>query len=91
MGSQHREWDESRSPQWRYLLQNEALERKSKRREEGIRVKRVSKRKRLKAEKKVLNKKGQKIVYSADPGNIEHSVLHTRWKPTEKEKQNTEI
>ena len=32
MSSNYRKWDESQSPQWRYLLQNESIKRKESRR-----------------------------------------------------------
>ncbi len=31
--SQHREWDESRSPQWKYFLQRESAQRRKTRKE----------------------------------------------------------
>jgi len=59
-------WDESQSGQWKYLLNNEHQERKAKRRveDEQIRVKRVSKRQKI---RKATTKAGKKIVYSASP------------------------
>lgn len=60
------QWDESRSPQWKYLLQQESQQRRQQRRveDEQIRIKRVSKRQKL---RKATTKAGKKIVYSASP------------------------
>ena len=72
MQGHQREWDESRSPQWKYLLSKENRERRLAQRteeQEQIKVKRVSKRKKLREERKKINKKGQKIIYSANPSN----------------------
>ena len=72
-----RTWDESRSPQWRYLLSRDSKEKRNaeKRREqaEGELKRGVSKRKRLAQERrtenrKLKNKSGREIVYSASPG-----------------------
>ena len=35
MSSNYRKWDESQSPQWRYLLQNESIKRRESRRQQG--------------------------------------------------------
>ena len=78
MGEQ-RKWDESRSPQWRYLLSKESAERREREKEEGAQMhKRVSKRKRLAQERhrekrKLKNKSGKEIVYSASPGGERYS------------------
>ena len=82
--AQKRQWDESRSPQWRYLLSKDSYEKRvaEKREEraeraEGELLKRggVSKRKRANQErhkeKRALTrttKAGKEIVYSATPG-----------------------
>ena len=82
--AQKRQWDESRSPQWRYLLSKDSYEkREAEKREEraeqaeGELLKRggVSKRKRANQErhkeKRALTrttKAGKEIVYSASPG-----------------------
>ena len=82
--AQKRQWDESRSPQWRYLLSKDSYEkREAEKREEraeraeGELLKRggVSKRKRANQErhkeKRSLTrttKSGKEIVYSASPG-----------------------
>ena len=74
---QKRQWDESRSPQWRYLLSKDSEERRQKeqRRDqaEGELKRGISKRKRLAQEKhkekrKLKNKSGKEILYSASPG-----------------------
>ena len=66
MQGHQRPWDETKSPQWRYLLSTDAKEKRQlqKIEEEQIKIKRVSKRQRLRKEK---NKAGKKIVYSASP------------------------
>ncbi len=66
MAQPRREWDETKSQQWRYLLSNEAREKRQlqKIEEEQIKIKRVSKRQRLRKEK---NKAGRRILYSASP------------------------
>ena len=79
--SEKRTWDESRSPQWRYLLSKDSHEKKEKeKREERAEqaegdLKRggLSKRKRLAQERhrenrKLKSRSGQEIVYSASPG-----------------------
>jgi len=79
--SEKRTWDESRSPQWRYLLSKDSAERHERRRKEerteqaeGELGRRVSKRKRLAQERhrenrKLKSKSGKEIVYSAFPGS----------------------
>jgi len=83
--SEKRTWDESRSPQWRYLLSKESQGRREreKREERGERAegelgRRVSKRKRLAQERrtekrKLKNKSGKEILYSASPGGEKDS------------------
>jgi len=75
-----RGWDESRSPQWRYLLSQDSQEKREREkreqrmeRAEGELKKGVSKRKRLAQERrtenrKLKNKSGKEILYSASPG-----------------------
>ena len=76
-----RQWDESRSPQWRYLLGRESAERRTKEKRaeqaEGDLRRGVSKRKRLAQERrtekrKLKNKSGKEIIYSASPGGEKH-------------------
>jgi len=78
--AQKRQWDESRSPQWRYLLSKDSKEKREreKRKErveraEGELKKGISKHKRLAQERhrenrKLKSKSGKEIVYSASPG-----------------------
>ena len=82
--SEKRTWDESRSPQWRYLLGRESAERRTKEKRmeqaEGELKRGVSKRKRLAQERrtekrKLKTKSGKEIVYSASPGG-EKSRYH---------------
>ena len=75
-----RTWDESRSPQWRYLLSKDSHEKRNQQKKEeraeqaeGELKRGVSKRKRESQERhrekrKLKNKSGQEIVYSASPG-----------------------
>jgi hypothetical protein len=67
MSGHQREWDESRSPQWKYLLSNENRARRTEEKTEQIKLKSVSKRKKLKVERKKFNKKGKPILYTATP------------------------
>ena len=82
--SEKRQWDESRSPQWRYLLGKESTERRAKEkrmeRAEGDLRRGVSKRKRLAQERrtekrKLKSKSGKEIIYSASPGG-ENNRFH---------------
>ena len=78
-----RQWDESRSPQWRYLLSKDSKEKRNaeKRREKAERelsrgVDGVSERKKKKQaqesrhqeNRKLKSKSGREILYSASPG-----------------------
>ena len=76
-----RQWDESRSPQWRYLLSKDSKEKRERqKREERLECadgellkKGVSKRKRKSQERhrenrKLKSKSGKEILYSASPG-----------------------
>ena len=85
--AQKRTWDESRSPQWRYLLSKDSHEkREAEKREERMEqaegdLKRgVSKRKKASQEghrekRKLKSKSGKEILYSASPGG-EKSRYH---------------
>ena len=78
--SEKRTWDESRSPQWRYLLSKDSQEKRNKQQKEqraeqaeGDLKHGVSKRKRASQERhrenrKLKSKSGKEIVYSASPG-----------------------
>ena len=76
-----RTWDESRSPQWRYLLSKDSQAKKEREKREqrmdqaeGELSRGVSKHKTRKAQerrtenRKLKNKSGKEIVYSASPG-----------------------
>jgi len=80
--SEKRTWDESRSPQWRYLLSKESQGRREREKKE-IRMEQaegelsgkrgVSKHKRKAQERhrekrKLKSKSGKEILYSASPG-----------------------
>ena len=89
--SEKRTWDESRSPQWRYLLSKDSHERRNQqKREERTEqaeedLKRgVSKRKRLAQERhrenrKLKSKSGKEIVYSASPGGEKNRYHNTEF------------
>jgi hypothetical protein len=82
-----RQWDESRSPQWRYLLSKDSKEKRERQkreermeRAEGELQKGVSKHKRKAQERhqenrKLKSKSGREILYSASPGG-EKSRYH---------------
>ena len=86
-----RTWDESQSPQWKYLLSKDSKERREaeKREEradqaEGELKKGISKHKRRAQEKQKENrrqarttKKGKEILYSASPGG-ERARYHNK-------------
>ena len=71
-----RTWDEMQSPQWRYLLSKDSVERKKRQKAEDELTELttpVSKRKRKAQERhqekrKLKTKSGKEIVYSASPG-----------------------
>ena len=78
--SEKRTWDESRSPQWRYLLSKDSQEKREREKREqrmeqaeGELKRGVSKHKRKAQERhqenrKLKNKSGKEILYSASPG-----------------------
>ena len=86
MGHQ-RTWDETKSPQWRYLLSTAARERRElqKIEEEQIKIKRVSKRQRVRKER---NRAGKKIVYSASPTGRKVSISEELTQELNKAKDN---
>ena len=80
MGSKTRGYDESKSPQWKYLLQKESMERRQAKRksereiikeslfaDEEQRPRLTKKARRKRREEKRLNKQRMVIVYSATP------------------------
>ena len=84
-----RTWDESRSPQWRYLLSTDSKEKKEREkreermdRAEGELKKGISKRKRKAQEvqkEKRKTKRGKEILYSASPGGENSSYRNTEF------------
>jgi uncharacterized protein (DUF3084 family) len=73
--SEKRQWDESRSPQWRYLLSKDSKEKRNaeKRREKAERELARSGEERKAQEgrqenRKLKSKSGKEILYSASPG-----------------------
>ena len=86
--SEKRQWDESRSPQWRYILSKDSKAKRDaeKRREqaEGDLPRGVSKRKRKAQERhqenrKLKSKSGREILYSASPGGENSSYRNTEF------------
>jgi len=100
-----RQWDESRSPQWRYLLSKDskAKREKEKREErmdqaEGELKKGVSKHKRKAQEsrhqenRKLKSKSGREILYSASPGGENSSYRNKEFLETlRRNNNNTKI
>ena len=81
-----RTWDESRSPQWRYLLSKDSKERRNaeKRREKAERELSRSGEERKAQEgrqenRKLKSKSGREIVYSASPGGENSSYRNTEF------------
>jgi len=89
--SEKRQWDESRSPQWRYLLSKDSqAKREREKREqrmeqaEGELKRGVSKYKRKAQERhqekrKLKTKSGREILYSASPGGSRDRYLNTEF------------
>ena len=93
--SEKRTWDESRSPQWRYLLSKDSHEKRNQQKKEeradqaeGELKKGISKRKRkaqeVQKEKRresrtSKTKKGKEILYSASPGGENSSYRNTEF------------
>ena len=96
--AQKRTWDESQSPQWRYLLSKDSHERREaeKREErmeqaEGELKKGISKHKRraqeIQKEKRSLRrttKKGKEILYSATPGGEKNRYVNEEFEKSHK-------
>ena len=86
-----RTWDESRSPQWRYLLSKDSKEKKEREkreermdRVEGELKRGVSKRKsqaqeRHRENRKLKSKSGKEILYSASPGGENSSYRNAEF------------
>ena len=86
-----RQWDESRSPQWRYLLSKDSKEKRERQkreerleRAEGELKKGVSKHKRRAQERhqenrKLKTKSGREILYSASPGGENSSYRNAEF------------
>jgi uncharacterized membrane protein len=84
--SEKRTWDESRSPQWRYLLSKDSHEKRNQQKKEermeqaeGELKKGISKQKRRAQEKqkeKRSTKKGKEILYSASPGGEKNRYVN---------------
>jgi len=101
--SEKRTWDETRSPQWRYLLSKDSQEkREAEKREErleraeGTLKRGVSKRKRENQERhrekrKLKSKSGREIVYSASPGGEKNRYHDPTFVSHKIDKSNNEI
>jgi len=87
-----RTWDESRSPQWRYLLSKDSKERRNaeKRREKAERELSRSGEERKKTQegdqknRKLKSKSGREIVYSASPGGKNSSYRNEEFTASHK-------
>ena len=93
--SEKRTWDESLSPQWRYILSKDSKEKKEREkreermdRAEGELKKGISKRKRKSQEvqkekrresRTPKTKEGKEILYSASPGGENSSYRNTEF------------
>ena len=99
--SEKRTWDESRSPQWRYLLSKDSKEKRNQQkkeerteRAEGDLKKGISKRKRRAQEKqkekrilaRTTTKKGKEILYSASPGGEKNRYTNAEFKKSHNNK-----
>jgi len=100
-----RQWDESRSPQWRYMLSKDSREKRAaeKRREKAEReLSRgidASKRKEKKSQaqndeghqenRKLKSKSGREILYSASPGGENSSYRNTEFIESQRQKKST--
>ena len=96
--SEKRTWDESQSPQWRYLLSKDSKERrqadkKEERAEqaEGELKRGISKRKRRAQEKqkekrslRKTTKAGKEILYSASPGGEKNRYVNEEFEKSHK-------
>ena len=95
--SEKRTWDESRSPQWRYLLSKDSHEKRNQEkkeeraeRAEGELKKGISKRKRRAQEKQkekrllARTKKGKEILYSASPGGEKNRNVNEEFEKSHK-------
>jgi hypothetical protein len=98
-----RTWDESRSPQWRYLLSKDSQEKREREKREqraeqaeGELSRGVSKRKRASQERhrenrKLKSKSGREIIYSASPGGENSSYRNTEFIESRRQKSATKI
>ena len=98
--SEKRQWDESRSPQWRYLLSKDSHEKRNQQKKEermeqaeGELKKGISKQKRRaqerQKEKRILartTKKGKEILYSASPGGEKNRYVNTEFEKSHNNK-----
>jgi hypothetical protein len=96
--SEKRTWDESRSPQWRYLLSKDSKEKRAREkreeRAEGELTRGVSKHKRKAQERhqenrKLKSKSGREILYSASPGGENSSYRNTEFIESRNNKNNS--
>ena len=87
--SEKRTWDESRSPQWRYLLSRDSKAKRDaeKRREKAERelasrsgVERRKAQERHQENRKLKSKSGREILYSASPGGENNSYRNPEFK-----------
>ena len=98
-------WDESQSPQWRYLLSQESRARKGLlRKKKSIEeitgegeikrnkqsVRASHKKRKDKSSALGLTKKGRKIIYSASPGHGRYTNSNTTPTPTNQNNNNND-
>jgi hypothetical protein len=84
-----RQWDESRSPQWRYMLSKDSKEKRTadRRREKAERelsrgidgAKRQAQNEGHQENRKLKSKSGREILYSASPGGENSSYRNTEF------------
>jgi hypothetical protein len=95
-----RQWDESRSPQWRYMLSKDSKEKRSaeKRREKAERElsRGIDGAKRQAQEghqenRKLKSKSGREILYSASPGGENSSYRNVEFIESRQQKSTTKL
>ena len=101
--AQKRTWDESRSPQWRYLLSKDSYEKREREKKEqrmeqaeGELKKGISKHKRKAQERhrenrKLKSKSGKEIVYSASPGGEKNRYRNAEFEESRRKQKSTKI
>ena len=93
--AQKRTWDESRSPQWRYLLSKDSHEKREREKREermeqaegelllkkgGVSKYKRKAQERHREKRKLKSKSGKEIVYSASPGGEKNRYINEEFK-----------